>query len=76
MCLTKFLALALLAATMATAQESKSTNPAPDELPNLAMGFSIHAMDTGVKPCNNFYQYACGTWMKENEIPADNLASR
>jgi predicted metalloendopeptidase len=28
-------------------------------------------MDKEVKPCNNFYQYACGTWRANNPIPAD-----
>src|SRR5215831_13699618 len=34
-------------------------------------GFDAKAIDRGVEPCNDFYQFACGTWMKENPIPAD-----
>ena len=28
-------------------------------------------MDTNVSPCENFYLYSCGGWIKNNPIPAD-----
>ena len=34
-------------------------------------GFDVGAMDKSVDPCVDFYTYACGTWMKQNPIPAD-----
>jgi len=43
--------------------QSGSSKPAP--------GFSIDNIDKTLDPCVDFYQYACGNWMKSTEIPAD-----
>ena len=38
---------------------------------NALPGFDPGAIDHSLSPCTNFYQYACGTWLKNNPIPSD-----
>ena len=35
------------------------------------IGFSVKNMDRSVDPFNDFYSYACGSWLKKHEIPAE-----
>src|SRR3546814_4059873 len=39
------------------------------------LGINKAAMDTGVKPGNDFYAYANGNWQKTTEIPADRAST-
>ncbi len=60
--------LGLLCATMCSAQSASSgSGEKVKEIP----GFDPTAIDKSINPCQDFYQYACGNWMKTNAIPAD-----
>src|SRR6185437_5399256 len=48
---------------------------AVDEKPLTALPYTpsldLNSMDKTADPCEDFYQYSCGGWMKDNPIPAD-----
>ncbi|MXP28894.1 M13 family peptidase [Porphyrobacter algicida] len=52
-------------------KDQSASTEATQAKPGTELGIRKDWMDTSVKPGNDWYSYADGTWMKNTQIPAD-----
>jgi predicted metalloendopeptidase len=67
---TPFVAAALIAMTMACNRADTAPAPAATERP-MEPGIVTTSLDTTVKPGDDFFDYANGSWVKNTPIPED-----
>uniref|UniRef100_A0AAY4CN96 Neprilysin n=1 Tax=Denticeps clupeoides TaxID=299321 RepID=A0AAY4CN96_9TELE len=64
-----FIVIVALIILFATQNSGESMDAITSTASSVGSARLLENMDSKVDPCNNFYEYACGGWLKKNIIP-------
>src|SRR5215469_15080144 len=68
---TAFLFVVLAGTALAQTPTASQSNAEAPIAPPIVKNLDLSVIDKSVDPCTDFYQYACGNWIKDNPIPGD-----
>ena len=69
-CLASFLVLST-GVCLGQSFVGADTPSGPTTEPKKPIIFDVSAIDKTADPCVDFYQFACGNWLKKNPVPSD-----
>jgi putative endopeptidase len=75
MLVIRLVVIFLVAASTAWAQAPPALRSDEEKpvAPSVVKGLDLSAIDKTADPCTDFYQYACGNWIKDNPLPDDQV---